>query len=109
MRMVITLVKNHLPNSSCKRYTLRINSELQAEILRYGLYYASGNLLLSDPGTSMRIYIRRNWVMSSLRITTALEPSLVVEALANILSAMAATRRISLNTESLLRSIVAVW
>src|ERR1700692_2113265 len=106
MRMGTILAKNHLQNLCCKRYTLPISLELLAAIRPLELYYVSENYQHSDPDISMQIYIRRGSDQYFLRIITVLERSQVEEVVESILSVMAATHKISLNTESLLKSIV---
>src|SRR5271156_49700 len=108
MRKETMSAKSLSQNSPCRKYMLPISSQLQAEIRQLERSFGLGNWLHLDPGISMPISIRLNWAGFFLQITTALERSLVEEALESILSATEETHRISQSMGNWRKSIVVV-
>src|SRR5271163_4805099 len=104
--MGTTLAKNLLPSLSCKRYMLRISSELLAAIRQLDPSCESASCQLFGHGTSMLISFHLRRDQYSLQITTVQERSLVEEALESILSATEETRRISQSMGNWRKSIV---
>src|SRR5271154_5806945 len=106
MRMETISVKNRSPSLCYKKYTLQISSQHREAIRQSVRYLGLENSQLLGQDISTQIFILHRSGQYFLQITTALERSLVEEALESILSATEGTRRISLSMGNWRKSIV---